>query len=739
MTGTAGAGPAPSCPSGVVSLNAGQPVDGNTLQVSHVAGAHAGLAPTWELKYDAFMCNKTASNYAVKSVKLEQLNGASVTSTKTILSSDTVQLINPSLPANTSNSPVMVRDHTQYAYPLPTSVRITVTAASGNTSQDFVRTYAVADQVSPGPVGAFFFPSQQSDLPSGSFWAQGRHAEDITFQRYGLDLGVDRWTGTKWTDRVSGAALDSNKKEDFGSFGIPIYAMSDGEIIGCNRGAADHDAGAASGNVAGGNLLWIRTGNQTQLYAHLKQNTIPYNLCPFTDDSEHKAADPNAEPASDAQFKVKAGQFLGNSGSSGWSLSGPHLHIHTFMGLPKIWGGSETGFDSDSRPMRFINVQVQEKLGNANASSSAWNSVTSSAVMPYNTLISPNACGFLPASAAGKNEVVNAGVPGSCFGEMYNSMVQAGMRPVNIDVHGTGLSSNSTTVWRKADGTSWYLFAGLDAAGLQAKHDSLVVNSGYRYLQLETYVEANQVKYAVILVKGQPGATQYARAGLTDAQHQSIFDTYTASGYRPINMSVAVVNGVRYWADLYEKTNIGNSWVSLGAIKLTDYQSQVDAQVAAGRQPAYLDGYELNGVPYVSAIFENGLTGTFGANHGQTKAQILSLETSNQSSDRYARTMTEYLEAGALKYAAVWRPAPATVIGTKPATGTSTSASFTFSSSTDSSSTFECKLDAGAWAACSSPTAYSSLTKATHTFSVRARDRQGLRDATPATWSWTIN
>jgi hypothetical protein len=82
--------------------------------------------------------------------------------------------------------------------------------------------------------------------------------------------------------------------------------------------------------------------------------------------------------------------------------------------------------------------------------------------------------------------------------------------------------------------------------------------------------------------------------------------------------------------------------------------------------------------------------------------------------------------------------APDTTITSGPTGTTSTtSASFAFSSS-DAGSTFECKLDAAAYAACSSPKAYSALSAGAHSFSVRAIDAAGNADATPATQSWTI-
>src|SRR4051795_8565351 len=82
--------------------------------------------------------------------------------------------------------------------------------------------------------------------------------------------------------------------------------------------------------------------------------------------------------------------------------------------------------------------------------------------------------------------------------------------------------------------------------------------------------------------------------------------------------------------------------------------------------------------------------------------------------------------------------APDTTI-TSGQTGTTsaTTASFAFTSS-ESGSTFQCKLDGGAWAPCTSPKPYSGLTTGSHTFSVRATDAAGNTDSTPATQTWTI-
>jgi hypothetical protein len=82
--------------------------------------------------------------------------------------------------------------------------------------------------------------------------------------------------------------------------------------------------------------------------------------------------------------------------------------------------------------------------------------------------------------------------------------------------------------------------------------------------------------------------------------------------------------------------------------------------------------------------------------------------------------------------------APETSIASGPAaSGTSTSASFTFTSS-ESGSSFACRLDSGSWNTCASPKSYSGVSVGPHRFSVRAGDGAGNVDNSPATYNWTV-
>ncbi|GAA2037039.1 right-handed parallel beta-helix repeat-containing protein [Polymorphospora rubra] len=78
-----------------------------------------------------------------------------------------------------------------------------------------------------------------------------------------------------------------------------------------------------------------------------------------------------------------------------------------------------------------------------------------------------------------------------------------------------------------------------------------------------------------------------------------------------------------------------------------------------------------------------------------------------------------------------------TIVAAPPPATASTTATFTFSAS-QPGVTFECALDAAAFAPCASPVNYTGLAVGDHEFAVRARTAGGVTDQTPAVFGWTV-
>ena len=366
----------------------------DVLDVARIAGSVPSDPDEWEMVFDAWWCNPTSSTYEISMVSTKHLDAQNaVIRTRSIVpGGDNVVSPGPTGEPGITH----VRDlgeEGQFPFPLPAAVAVSFVLSetvdgSGPPEVVVEKTYKVSEHVSPG--GGYRLPFKQADLPDGAYWSHGRHGSNNA-QRWAYDLGVDRWMGSGWSPLRDGGSF--RNAADFWTWDVPLYAVADGEIIGCSRGANDnlrtvHEGGPpAAGNIPGGNLIWLRSGDETIVYAHLKKDSIPFELCPFTDDAEHALADPSANPPSDAPYRVRAGQFLGRVGNSGNSTSHTHLHIHAMRGLPRIAGGSEFGIDADGRPLQFVGASVQP-LDRTNVSAVLWNPLEVPAQLAYFSRIS---------------------------------------------------------------------------------------------------------------------------------------------------------------------------------------------------------------------------------------------------------------------------------------------------------------------------------------------------------------
>jgi len=79
-----------------------------------------------------------------------------------------------------------------------------------------------------------------------------------------------------------------------------------------------------------------------------------------------------------------------------------------------------------------------------------------------------------------------------------------------------------------------------------------------------------------------------------------------------------------------------------------------------------------------------------------------------------------------------------TIVAGPPATTSIADATFDFSSN-EAGVTFECNLDDAGWTACSDPVTFQNVGGGQHTLRVRARDVAGNTDATPASYTWTVD
>ncbi|MFC7503314.1 M23 family metallopeptidase [Nocardioides sp. CPCC 206347] len=191
-------------------------------------------------------------------------------------------------------------------------------------------------------------------LPNEAWGASADHGAG--FQVFALDTAIDGWDGTAWTDRWVAAP---DFPYDYRVFGRPLHALTDGVVdlvvndhpeweSRTSRDAIWAAAKLPDGSIdwskipkspttgkydAGGNVLFVRSGEEIWLAAHLQKGSIPPQLT--------------------VGAKVTRGQYIGKVGFCG-NTSHPHTHIDVNR-LPANYSG--TGFNGRfPRPMGFSNL-----------------------------------------------------------------------------------------------------------------------------------------------------------------------------------------------------------------------------------------------------------------------------------------------------------------------------------------------------------------------------------------------
>lgn len=458
-----------------------------------------------------------------------------------------------------------------------------------------------------GPLYALPFKGEDFGDSDRVYWHRPIHSESGV-QKHGYDLDVRRYddSAKQWKATKS----DGQSNSDWYVSGMPVYAMRDGKVIACWRNAPENlKSGTGEGNwheeltkypgdgtriYGGGNGFWIEHDDGTRAeYAHFQPGTVPASLCP------HNAAllpevipSPTVANAwkhirvTAAQQKtVKAGQFLGRAGNSGTS-SNPHLHIHVEK------GGVAAETKSGGEP---VETNFRSGLYIPHSASSGpfveWKSFAGKPIPPGPIL-------FWPSRTAG-GEYARHGFDATRFGAFFQHLADSGFWPEWIDAYNVGGRNFLNFVWRPAQG-AWRAYFLVNGAKYQEVFNQASADD-YAPVFVESSVSGGQPRYTVIFVKNKPGGA-LARHGLTYEQHMAVMDEAKGYNMSPVNISVISVNGQRRYTVLYRTGNIG-SWSVKSQIAESAYQTEYNAQTAAGRKPVYLNAYMHQGQPYISAVF----------------------------------------------------------------------------------------------------------------------------------------
>ena len=733
---------ASATPTGIAFVSI-TPSSGNTLYVARTAANHPLDLPTFQLKADVFFDNFSGADAELTDVTfrypgsgIPQMSNTPKQFIDTDADGDPDTTVNWTLKQGAKQR-VAIHHGLDVDLPTPLPATVEIDFEFNNDGNPLTLTFNLAFYENAVPLKAHFFPAKAEDLASGELWYWGtRHSVDsggglgglinpsTGSQRYALDMGVVAWNGSAWSESFDGT-YDENT--DFRVWDKPLYAMGDGVVVACYRGEPDEPPNGFDKidfHFVFGNSLFIQYGDDLVSIGHMQDGTIPEALCP-TPSSPGPGLWPNDNNQTGLSIPVSAGQFLGRVGNTGRSTQ-PHIHFQVEGTASNTISGA---------PMQFINIRaLADDTDVSNLGESPALQPLQGMTLHRRTLVLPNPCGFeLP--PAGALAVSRHGVTAECYQDVFNTMIARGYAPKYVDGYDVGGQTFFNATFHPQD-VPWVARHGLTGDEYQALFDDLT-GDGYRLQQIDSYLEGGSVRYAALFEK-RPGHPFAAFHGLDDAEYGTRVGELKDAGYVPVNVSTVEVGGSLYWSGLFEQATV-IGW-TVQSVPAADYQQTFDDNVAAGRLPIYVHGFNTGAGPYLTGIWVNPIGGSWAAVHGKTGDQYQADWEANTGAGLFTRYTTGYDDgAGTAMFAAVWRSRPNTSITGAPDDPTNhTVATFEFDSN-NPFATFECRLDGGAFTNCGSPKNYSGLSEGYHTFEVRALDRERVIDTSEASFTWLVD
>ncbi|PVF93072.1 hypothetical protein CPB86DRAFT_790514 [Serendipita vermifera] len=184
----------------------------------------------------------------------------------------------------------------------------------------------------------------------------------------------------------------------------------------------------------------------------------------------------------------------------------------------------------------------------------------------------------------------------------FNDLTSKGFRLVLVNGYTVSGQDRYVAIWDKSVGGAWVARHRMTSSEYQSAFNTYT-SQGYRLKHVSGYAIGTEARYAAIWEKTSDTSAWVARHGLTSAQYQQEFNNLTGQGYRLSDVSGYGVNGVDYYAAIFEK-KAGPAFIARHGLNSAQYQSEFDTDVNAGYMLKVVSGYTLGNDDRYAALFE---------------------------------------------------------------------------------------------------------------------------------------
>jgi len=248
------------------------------------------------------------------------------------------------------------------------------------------------------------------------------------------------------------------------------------------------------------------------------------------------------------------------------------------------------------------------------------------------------------------------GLTSAQYQSTFDFLASSGYRLAYVAGYTWNNDPRYAAIWDKNVTAAWVARHGLTAAQYQQAFDTYT-SQGYRPKHVYGYAVGSSARYAAIWDKTPaPGNGAWlARHDLGPAQYQQAFDLYRSQGYRLVHVSGYADNGQARYAALWEKPSAGYSWVARHGLTSSQYQQAFNDYTSQGYRPVKVSGYVVGGVDYYAAIWDKAPSPPWVARHGLTSDQYQSA-VDQWTGQGYRLTVVSAYTMGSNqdRYAAIW-------------------------------------------------------------------------------------
>lgn len=255
------------------------------------------------------------------------------------------------------------------------------------------------------------------------------------------------------------------------------------------------------------------------------------------------------------------------------------------------------------------------------------------------------------AAQSGYAWVANHGLDGDGYQREFDALAGQGYRLVKLCGYSVNGQDYYASIWDMSPGPAWVGMHRVPGTDYQAQFDSLTAQ-GYRPVDISGYEKDGRDHYAAIFEQSSLPAWT-ASHGVAGADYQGVFDQNVASGLRPLRVSGFTVGDADYIASIWGGDD-GTRWAAVHGLDGDTYQATFDDLTRNGFRLVDISGYALGGTAYYAAIFDQSPKAYWISHHSLSGSAYQAAFDENGAAGYALTHVAGYGVGNEARYAAIW-------------------------------------------------------------------------------------